>query len=117
MHYVDGFVAAVPTANKQAYIEHVTDVAALFKKHGAINYVECWGEDVRPGEKTSFPQAVQLRDDESVVFSWITWPSRASRDQGMEAVMSEYETLRESNPMPFDASRLIYGGFEVILDA
>lgn len=117
MHYVEGFVAAVPTANKQTYLEHVTEVAVMFKRHGALHYVECWGEDVQPGKITSFPQAVQLQDHETVVFSWITWPSREVRDAGMSAVMSEYESLRETNPMPFDATRLIYGGFEVLLEA
>ncbi|MBT8140398.1 MAG: DUF1428 domain-containing protein [Gammaproteobacteria bacterium] len=117
MNYVDGFVAAVPTANKHLYIDHVTEVASMFKKHGALNYVECWGDDVPPGEITSFPDAVKLQKEETVVFSWITWSSKAARDSGMKAVMAEYEQLRESNPMPFDAKRIIYGGFEVIVDA
>lgn len=116
MNYVDGFVAAVPTSNKQLYLEHVTEVAKMFKKQGALKYVECWAEDVPTGKVTSFPQAVLLKDDESVVFSWVTWPSKKARDLGMEAVMAEYEKLQESNPMPFDASRIIYGGFEMVID-
>ena len=116
MDYVDGFVTAVPTKNKDLYLQHITPVAQMFKDHGALKYVECWGEDVRTGEKTSFPQAVQCQPDETVVFSWIVWPSRQVRDEGIAAVMAEYEALRDSNPMPFDASRVIFGGFDVIID-
>jgi uncharacterized protein YbaA (DUF1428 family) len=117
MPYVDGFVAAVPTANKDAYLRHAQDAAVVFKDHGALKLVECWGDDVPPGEVTSFPMAVQCRDDETVVFSWIIWPSRAARDAGMRKVMDDPRMSEEANPMPFDGQRLIYGGFELIVEA
>lgn len=114
MDYVEGFVTAVPTANKEKYITHCQLVAALFKKHGALSYVECWGEDVPDGEVTSFPMAVKCRADETVVFSWISWPSKSQAKQGMAAVMKEYD--KEENPMPFDTKRIIYGGFEMVVN-
>ncbi|MCO6441198.1 MAG: DUF1428 domain-containing protein [Nitrococcus mobilis] len=116
MTYVDGFVAAVPTQNKERYVHHAKQAAAVFKEHGALQVVECWGDDVPEGEVTSFPMAVQRQPDETVVFAWITWPSREIRNQGMEKVMSDPRMQPESNPMPFDGKRLIYGGFEVIVD-
>ncbi|WP_448211040.1 DUF1428 domain-containing protein [Colwellia sp. MEBiC06753] len=114
MHYVEGFVSAVPTENKEKYLAHCQQVVPLFKKHGALNYVECWGDDVPDGELTSFPMAVNCQPDETVVFSWVTWPSKAVRESGMKAVMAEYDA--EQNPMPFDAKRMIYGGFEMIVN-
>ncbi len=116
MLYVDGFVVAVPTANKEIYRKHAADAAVVFKDHGALSLVECWGDDVPDGEVTSFPMAVKLRDDETVVFSWITWPSRAVRDVGMEKVMADPRLDMENNPMPFDGKRMIYGGFQMIVD-
>ena len=116
MDYVEGFVAAVPTANKQAFIEHATRAAAVFREHGASRVVECWGDDVPPGKLTSFPLAVQSRDDETVVFSWIVWPSRAARDTGMAKVMADPRMTSEANPMPFDGARLIFGGFQVVVE-
>ena len=77
MTYVDGFVAAVPTANREAYRKHAEAAAVVFKEQGALKFVECWGDDVPDGEITSFPMAVKRKDDETVVFSWIIWPSRA----------------------------------------
>ncbi|OIN12773.1 DUF1428 domain-containing protein [Oceanisphaera psychrotolerans] len=114
MDYVEGFVAAVPTKNKDEYIRHATEAAQLFKEHGATRLVECWGDDVPSGEKTSFPQAVQCREDETVVFSWVIWPSRQARDAGMKAIMED--PRMQDNPMPFDGSRLIYGGFQMIVN-
>lgn len=76
MAYVDGFVAAVPTANREIYREHAETAARVFKEHGALQVVECWGDDVPEGKLTSFPMAVQRKDDETVVYSWVTWPSR-----------------------------------------
>jgi uncharacterized protein YbaA (DUF1428 family) len=115
VEYVDGFVAAVPTENKAQYIEHARAAAVVFKEYGAIRLVECWGDDVPSGEKTSFPMAVKCQDNETVVFSWIVWPSKDVRNVGMEKVMSDPRLSDENNPMPFDASRLIYGGFEQLL--
>lgn len=117
MDYVDGFVVAVPTANKQEYIARATEAASIFKKHGALKTVECWGDDVPEGEITSFPLAVRCRDDETVVFSWILWPSRDVRNAAMEKVMADERFDPERNPFPFDGMRLIYGGFDVIVDA
>ena len=112
MEYIDGFIAAVPTKNKEAYIKHVKHAAIFFKKYGAIKLVECWGNDVQEGKTTSFPQAVKCKDDETVVFSWAVWPSKEIRDKGMKQMFEDPE-VQEMN-MPFDTSRLIYGGFEVI---
>lgn len=115
MNYVDGFVAAVPTANRDKYLRHAQIAAVVFKEHGALEVVECWGDDVPEGKVTSFPMAVQRRDDETVVFSWITWPSREVRDEGMKKAMADARLQPENNPMPFDGKRLIYGGFQVIV--
>jgi uncharacterized protein YbaA (DUF1428 family) len=117
MTYVDGFVAAVPTENREAYRRHAEAAAVVFKEHGALKLVECWGDDVPNGELTSFPMAVQCKDDETVVFSWILWPSRAVRDEGMRRVMADPRLKPDANPMPFDGKRMIYGGFEMIVDA
>ena len=117
MNYVDGFVAAVPTANRETYRRHAELAAEVFKEHGALSVVECWGDDVPQGKLTSFPMAVKCQDDETVVFSWITWPSKAVRDAGMAKVMADPRLQPETNPMPFDGKRLIYGGFEMIVQA
>ena len=117
MSYVDGFVVAVPTANREQYRHKAQAASEVFKENGALTVVECWGDDVPEGKLTSFPKAVQCKPDETVVFSWITWPSRAMRDEGMKRVMADPRLSPETNPMPFDGKRLIYGGFEVIVDA
>jgi uncharacterized protein YbaA (DUF1428 family) len=117
MNYIDGFVAAVPTANRAAYRQHAEAAARVFKEHGAFKVVECWGDDVPEGKVTSFPLAVQRKPDETVVFSWIVWPSKAVRDAGMAKVMADARMKPDVNPMPFDGKRLIYGGFEVLLEA
>jgi uncharacterized protein YbaA (DUF1428 family) len=116
MTYVDGFVAAVPTKNKDTYKTFAEKAAVVFKEHGALTLVECWGDDVPVGKVTSFPMAVKCEPDETVVFSWITWPSREVRDQGMAKIMADPRLQPGQNPMPFDGKRLIYGGFEVIVD-
>ena len=117
MNFVDGFVAAVPTANREKFRQHALGFADLFKEHGALSVVECWGEDVPEGKLTSFPMAVKCQTDETVVFSWITWPSRDARDQAMKKLMADPRMQPENNPMPFDGKRMIYGGFQVIVDA
>jgi uncharacterized protein YbaA (DUF1428 family) len=117
MNYVDGFVAAVPTANREKYLRYSQAAAPVFKEYGALQVVECWGDDVPDGKVTSFPMAVQRKADETVVFSWITWPSKAVRDAGMKKVMEDPRFDPETNPMPFDGKRLIYGGFEMIVSA
>ncbi len=114
MKYIDGFVAAVPTKNKEAYIQHIKHAAKLLKKYGAVKLVECWGDDVKEGEITSFLQAVKCKENETVAFSWVAWPSKEVRDQGMQKMFEDPE-MKDMN-MPFDESRLIYGGFEVLLN-
>jgi uncharacterized protein YbaA (DUF1428 family) len=115
MSYVDGFVAAVPTRNRDAYVRHAGIAADVLKSYGATQVVECWGDDVPDGKVTSFPMAVKRRDDETVVLSWIVWPSRAVRDEGMRRFMEDPRMQPDTNPMPFDGKRLIYGGFETLL--
>jgi uncharacterized protein YbaA (DUF1428 family) len=113
MTYIDGFVAAVPTANRAIYKKHAEAAAVVFKEHGALKLVECWGMTC----PTSFPTAVKRKDDETVVFSWILWPSRKVRDDGMKKVMADPRLQPDKNPMPFDGKRMIYGGFEMIVEA
>jgi uncharacterized protein YbaA (DUF1428 family) len=115
MNYVDGFVIAVPNANKDKYLRHATVVAEVFKELGALEIVECWGDDVPEGKLTSFPMAVQRKGDETVVFSWITWPSKAMRDTGMKKFMED-PRMQQFKDMPFDGQRMIFGGFQVILE-
>ena len=117
MNYVDGFVAAVPTANREKYLLHAQKAAAVFKEYGALQVVECWGNDVPEGKLTSFTMAVQRKDDETAIFSWITWPSKAVRDEAWKKVMEDPRLSPEANPMPYDGKRLIYGGFEMIVNA
>lgn len=117
MSFVDGFVAAVPTANKELFLKHARAAAAVLKANGATSVVENWGVDVPDGELTSFPMAVRCGEDETVVFSWIVWPSREARDTGMKAAMADPVLQPENNPMPFDGKRVIFGGFETLLEA
>jgi uncharacterized protein YbaA (DUF1428 family) len=116
MTYVDGFVLAVPKANRDMYKQHAEKAAAIFREHGALQLVECWGDDVPDGKLTSFPMAVKCQEDEAVVFSWILWPSRAARDEGMKNFMAD-PRMADMGPMPFDGKRMIYGGFEMIVEA
>jgi uncharacterized protein YbaA (DUF1428 family) len=113
MNYIDGFLAAVPTAGRDAFIEHARRSAEVFKAHGATSVVECWGDDVPDGKLTSFPLAVQRKADETVVFSWIVWPSKQARNDGMKRVMDD--PRMQDMSMPFDGKRMVYGGFEVVL--
>lgn len=117
MSYVDGFVAAVPNANREKFKQHAEAAAAIFKEFGALSVTECWGDDVPEGKLTSFPMAVKLKEDETVVFSWIIWPSRQTRDAGMQKVMADPRLQPDVNPMPFDGQRMIFGGFEMIVSA
>lgn len=113
MSYIDGFVIAVPTANKQKFTDHANTGDAVFLELGATRVVECWGDDVPDGTQTDFRKAVQAKDDETVVFSWIEWPDKATRDAAMAKMMdgSDPRMDPEQNPMPFDGKRMIYGGF------
>lgn len=117
MNYIDGYVAPVPTANREAYRRAAEQSAAIFKEYGALGVVECWGDDVPEGKLTSFPLAVQRKADETVVFSWITWPSRAARDAGMKKAMDDPRLRQSMEAAGFDGKRLIFGGFQVIVDA
>lgn len=114
MNYVDGFVVAVPAANKQAYLEQAHEALSLFKEFGATRMVECWGDQVPDGKITDFRRAVQAKEDEVVVFSWIEWPSKEVRDAGMKRMMDD--PRMKDMKMPFDGQRMIYGGFQPILD-
>lgn len=116
MSYVDGFVAAVPTANRERYREHAEMGARVFKEYGALSVVECWGDQVPSGEVTSFPMAVKAKEDETVVFSWIVWPSKEARNAAWEKIMDDPRMTPEANPMPYDGKRLIYGSFEPIVE-
>jgi uncharacterized protein YbaA (DUF1428 family) len=119
MPYVDGFVLAVPTANKEVYRQYAESAAIVFKECGALKLVECWGDDVPEGEVTSFPLAVKCQADETVCFAWIVWSSREARDEGMKKVMAASQMQPEKNSnaaMPFDGKRMIFGGFEIIVD-
>ena len=114
MSYVNGFVAAVPAANKQDYIEHCRETQSYFKDLGATRVVDCWGDDVPDGKVTDFKRAVDAKDGETVVFSWIEWPSKEVRDKGSKAMMEDPEM--KDMDMPFDGKRMIYGGFATLLD-
>ena len=115
--YYDGFVAAVPTAQKQAYIDHAARAWEIFRDHGALSTVETWGDDVPDGELTSFPMAVKCAEGETVVFSWISWPSKEARDAGWAAIMADPRMEEDAmKNMPFDGKRMIHGGFASILD-
>ncbi|WP_286271295.1 DUF1428 domain-containing protein [Thalassotalea hakodatensis] len=115
MTYIDGMVAAVPKMNKEKFKAHAEAFDAAFIEWGAIRVVECWEDDVPDGKQTDFRQAVKAKADEQIVFSWIEWPDKETRNAGMEkmeaAMKSDPKMNMEENPMPFDGMRLIYGGF------
>jgi uncharacterized protein YbaA (DUF1428 family) len=114
MAYVEGFVAAVPAANKDVYRRHAVEAAKVFKELGATRIVECWGDDVPNGKLTDFRGAVKAKDDEVVVFSWVEYPSKEVRDEANRRMMSD--DRMKGMEMPFDGKRMIFGGFAPILD-
>lgn len=117
MSYVDGFVLAVPTAKREAYIAFAQDAAPIFRDHGAIGFVECWGDDVPNGKSTSFPMAVNADADETVVLAWIIWPSKEARDSGMAKVNADPRSAHHKpENIPFDGKRMIFGGFTPIVE-
>jgi uncharacterized protein YbaA (DUF1428 family) len=116
MAYVDGFVVAVPKQNLKAYEDMARLAGTVWMEHGALTYVECVGDDVPYGELTSFPRAVQAKDDEVVIFSWITYPSRAARDAINAKVMADPRLKDSMTNMPFDGKRMIFGGFETLME-
>ncbi len=124
MSYIDGFVIAVPTANKQKFIDHARLADSVFTELGAVRIVECWGDDVAAGKVTDFRRAVQATDDETVVFSWIEWPDKETRDAAHAKMMDGMNNPEKAdprmdpkkNPMPFDGKRLIFAGFMPVVD-
>ncbi len=115
MAYIEGFVAAVPRANKDAYRKHAEQAVPFFKKLGAVRMVESWGDDVPDGKITDFKGAVKAKPDEDIVFSWVEYPDRATRDQANESMRNE-ATMQSMSNMPFDAKRMIFAGFDPIID-
>ena len=118
--YIDGFVIPVPADNRQAFIDHATTADSLFMELGALRVVECWGDDVPEGKQTDFRRAVDAEAGESVIFSWIEWPDKATRDAAFAKLMSEdFSDPRmdqTKNPMPCDGKRMIFGGFVPVVD-
>jgi uncharacterized protein YbaA (DUF1428 family) len=116
MSCVDGFVIAVPTAGKQAFVDLARKTDAMFIECGALRVLECWGDDVPDGKLTDFRRAVQARADETVVFSWIEWPDKDTRDAGLAKVMADPSLGPESRAQVFDGKRMIFGGFTPVVD-
>jgi uncharacterized protein YbaA (DUF1428 family) len=116
MGYVQGFVAAVPAANKEAYRQHAADAAALFKEFGVTRMVEAWGDDVPDGKVTDFKGAVKAKDGEVIVFAWHEYASQATAQAAFEKMMSDPRMEDMGMNMPFDAQRMIYGGFIPIIE-
>jgi len=114
MSYFDGFVVPVPAGNKEAYLKSSRKMTTICKRYGATRMVECWGDDVPDGKVTDFKRAVDAKEGETVVFSWIEWPSKEVRDKGNKAMMEDPEM--KDMDMPFDGKRMIYGGFATLLD-
>lgn len=116
--YVDGYVVPVPKRNVDAYRRLAETAGRVWREHGALAYVECIGDDVKPGEVTSFPQAVKLEPDESVVFSWIVFESREHRDRVNALVMKDPRLAEMMDPkaMPFDGKRMFWGGFDLLVE-
>jgi uncharacterized protein YbaA (DUF1428 family) len=119
MPYVDGFIVAVPKKNLQAYVRMARKSGKVWREHGALDYREWVADDVKVGKRTSFPRSVKLKPDETVVFSWITYKSRAHRDRVNKKVMADKRLADMMNlkTLPFDAKRMIYGGFESLIKA
>ena len=114
--YADGFLVAVPNENKQAYSEMANKAAAVFAEYGATRVVEAWGDDLPDGKVTDYRKAVKAKNGENVVFSWIEWPSKQARDESWPKMMEDERMKPDHANMPFDGQRMIYGGFETILD-
>ncbi|HEX7866441.1 MAG TPA: DUF1428 domain-containing protein [Variovorax sp.] len=115
--YVDGFIVAIPTTNVEAYRKLARKAGKVWMEYGAIEYVECIADDVKPGKLTSFPQSVKQKADETVAFSWIVYKSRKHRDTVNAKVMADPRiTAMDPKTMPFDAKRMIFGGFKSIVE-
>ena len=118
MSYVDGFIVAVPKKNLTAYRTMAKKAGKVWREHGALDYKECIADDVKMGKWTSFPRSVKMKKNETVVFSYIVYKSRADRDRCLKKVMADPRLAKMMDPkkMPFDAKRMIYGGFKMIVD-
>jgi uncharacterized protein YbaA (DUF1428 family) len=116
MPYVDGFVTPVPTANKEAYTAHAAEAAKLFRRLGATRMVEAWGDDVPDGKLNDLKKAVQAKPDETVLFSWIEYPDAATGKAAGEKMMNDPQAAEMMKDMPFDGSRMIYAGFDSIVE-
>jgi len=117
MSYIDGFVAAVPRNNKEAYRQHAAGAVSYFKEFGATRQVETWGDDIPDGKVTDFKGAVKANPDEVVVFSWLEYPDKATRDAANKKIMSDPKMKEMGASMPFDGKRMIFGGFQPINDS
>ena len=115
MSYVDGFLLAVPTANRDAYRAHAEQAWPMFKEFGALSMVEGWGDDVPDGKINSINSAVMRKADETALFSWVTWPDKETRAAGWQKMMASGPPEAARAEMPFDGSRMVYGGFETLL--
>jgi len=116
MTYVEGFLAAVPTANKDSYRKHAESAVPIFKNLGVTRMVECWGDDIADGKVTDFKRAVKAKDNEAVVFSWIEYPDKTTRDSANEKMMNDPDSMAGMADMPLDGKRMIFSGFTPILD-
>jgi len=117
MKYVDGYVLPVPKKNLQAYRRMAQKAGEVWRKHGALDYKECVGDDLKTKWGTPFPRIMNLKPGETVVFSYIVFKSRAHRDRVNAKVMKEMEKMCEPKDMPFDVKRMVYGGFKILVDA
>lgn len=117
MTYVDAFVLSVPRDQLDTYRGILAESAVLWKEFGALTYVECLADDVPYGKLTSFPRAVQAKDGELVVLSWVTWPSKSVREDGNKRVMSDPRMIKLMENLPVDGDRMIFGGFETMIEA
>ncbi len=119
MSYIDGFVIPAPLGGQEAFIAHARHFDALFIELGAIRVIESWGDDVPDGKVTDFRRAVQATAEETVAFSWVEWPDKATRDAGMKKMLEDPRmdpTNPDNPPMPFDGKRMIFGGFETVVE-
>ena len=115
MSYIQGFLIAVPKANKQAYVKSAQSAAPIFQEYGATRVMETWSEDIPDGKVTDFKRAVQAKENEAIVFSWIEWPDKQTYDAATQKMETD-PRWKEMPDMPFDGSRMIWGGFAPIFD-